>query len=72
MTSSLLTKNARPRSLQRKLGNRKFKPKDDDDTHLERHSSAKTRQQKACPLPPCPAFLFSNLTIWCQVRIDRL
>src|SRR6266702_6396775 len=29
--------------------------------HME-HSTAKTRRRTGLPLPPCPAFLFSDLT----------
>src|ERR1700761_1105520 len=46
----------------------------DDDTHggpSEHRSKAKTQQTTGWPLPPCPTFLFPNLTHWCQIGIDR-
>ena len=37
-----------------KSGNVNFKLKDDDGTHLEHRSTAKTQQATGLPLPPCP------------------
>ena len=40
---------------------------------VESRTTARTRQTMGSPLPPCPAFLFSNRpSRRCQVRIDRL
>jgi hypothetical protein len=42
------------------------------DIDKEHRSTAKTRQTTGLPLLPCPRVPLSNLTRWCQVRIDRL
>ena len=55
-----------------KSGHMKFEPKDDDGTHLEHCSTAKTRHQKACHSRPAHASLFPNLTRRCQIKVNRL
>src|SRR6266702_4696401 len=42
-------------------------------TNRKHRTTDRTRQTMGLPLPPCPAFLFSNRPSQrCQVRIDRL
>ena len=57
-----------------KSGYMKFKPKDDDGTHLKHRSAAKTRHKQAChsSLPPCPRVPLPQPDTQVPIKIDRL